>query len=81
MSQGSLKPKIRFLGQKLYNVAHPHTQTRKLIEMTGFQECNIIKDLTNTNSPQMDAVVHKYWSLFVEAHVGGKDTNTQSVAV
>ena len=56
MSQGSLDPKIRFLGQKVCSVAH--VQTRRLTDMkvnteetlSGFQEFflqPIIKDWSN----------------------------------
>ena len=39
MSQGSLDPKIRFIGQKVCSVARVQTdtQTRKRIQMTPFQ--------------------------------------------
>ena len=56
MSQGSLDPKIRFLGQKVCSVAHMQTDTQtdtKVITedtLSGFQEFflqPIIKDRSN----------------------------------
>ena len=56
MSQGSLNPKIRFLGQKVYAVARGHTYTQTDTKVTtmgtlsGFQEFflqPIIKDRPN----------------------------------
>ena len=56
MSQGSLNPKIRFLGQKMCSVAqfrtHRQTHTKVTIEgtLSGFQEFflqTIIKDRPN----------------------------------
>ena len=54
MSQGSLDPKIRFLGQKVCSVAHMQTQTDTKVNtedtLSGFQEFffqPIIKDQSN----------------------------------
>ena len=39
MSQGSLKPKIRFLGQKVYTRTHGHTDRVTTVgTLSGFQD-------------------------------------------
>ena len=63
MSQGSLDPKIRFLGQKVCSVAHVQTDTQTDGQtdtkvntedtLSGFQEFflqPIIKDRSNSNT-------------------------------
>ena len=50
MSQGSLNPKIRFLGQNMCSVAWLHTHTQTHTKVTGFRIFflqPIIKDRPN----------------------------------
>ena len=58
ISQGSLKPKIRFLGQKVCSVAYrqtgtqTHTKVNIEVTLSGFQDFffqPIIKDRSNKN--------------------------------
>ena len=56
MSQGSLDPKTRFIGQKVYRQTDTQTDTKVNTEdtLSGFQEFflqPIIKDRSNTSIP------------------------------
>ena len=66
MSQGSLNPKIKFLGQKVCPVSRPQTHTNTKVNTEGtlsvFQEFSlqpIIKDRTNYG--EMFEFLHKYF--------------------